>query len=144
MSILKWCRVIIVALLFAVTPAASMSQSDQAGRYLLNISLYDGERLVGQPRLTVLDGRSAIVTVDKAGGYSLRLVATNIAGTTGGRVRLSAEVFYREGEGWRQVAAPSMSFALGQAASVQSQQRGAGNRSFRMEVLARSAPAPSQ
>lgn len=122
---------------------ASASQADRdVPLYRLQISLFDGDRLVGQPNVTVSHGQPAIVTVEKAGGYSLRVVtARDEAQPESGRIKVATEVFFREGSGWRQVAAPRMTLVIGTKGTVEAQSRGTPSRPFRMEVLAIDAPA---
>ena len=137
---LPWFAKLIAFACLIVTPlAAGALQTSQPNprHYRLHISLFDGHRLVGQPRITVADARPAIVTVEREGGYSIRLVATQPAEQSqSGRVRLAAEVFYVDGGKWRQVAAPRLTLAVGTTATVESQPRGTASRAFKMEVLA--------
>ncbi len=144
---LSWFPKLVSFLALLVTPlAASALQTDQTKprHYQLQISLFDGDRLVGRPRVKVADGTPAIISIGREGGYSIRLVATRAEGQSQiGKVRLAAEVFFREGSGWRQVAAPRLSFALGTTATFETQPRGTPFRGFRMEVLATEA-SPSE
>lgn len=144
---LSWFPKLLSFLALLVTPlTAGALQTDQTKprHYQLQISLFDGDRVVGRPSVKVADAKPAIISVEREGGYSIRLIVTRAEGQSQiGKVRLAAEVFYREGSGWRQVAAPRLIFALGTTATLGTQPRGTPSRGFRMEVLATEA-SPSE
>lgn len=143
---LTWFLKLVSLLALLVTPlTAGALQTDQTTlrHYQLQISLFDGDRLVGQPRIKVADASPATFSVEREGGYSIRLVAARVEEQSEiSKVRLAAEVFFREGIGWRQVAAPRLILALGTTATLETQPRGT-SRGFRMEILATEA-SPSE
>lgn len=129
----------VMVLLTPLTASAAQPEQNSPGVYRLEMSLFDDGRLVGQPRITVSEGKPVIVTVEKDGGYSMRLVAIRTEGQPQGRrLRLSAEIFFRKGTGWRQVAAPRLTLALGQTATIETRQQGTA-RTFKLDVLANQA-----
>lgn len=131
----------ILMLTSGLPPAAALAgqPAEAAGAgYRLEVALFDGERAVGRPTLTLREGQPATITVDRDGGYSLRVVARPDP-MRRNSVLVATAVRLRRGDAWTTVASPSLSLQLGGSGSVEL----AGANPFRMEIsVAASGTAP--
>jgi len=120
-------KVVLLSVLLSVSCAPTQS-FDSAGQAITGLKtkngetrtvafeLREGERLIGQPTLTVRLGTPASVAVSGDGGYKLNVTVKQHGP---GALYLVHSDFYRPvGDGWALVASPSVTVAGGQQTSM--------------------------
>lgn len=122
----------LLASLMLVIGATAYAQ-DQQTAVEVEAKIFDGNRLVGQPRVVAAPGRVVVLTADKEGGYRLRLTA--FPATEGGGATVSSNVELREGGRWELVAQPTLTLDANGTGSVKLRRSSGGL--FRMEVRVR-------
>lgn len=127
---------IFTVLLLSLSPTAAITQTTKPA-YSLDLRFAVDGVLLGEPKMSVAAGQPALVTVDKEGGYSLRVTATPLGAD---RVQVDAVAYRRVNGDWVLTATPSMQMSLGSRASVQSAtNRAASTPFFRFEALVTSS-----
>ncbi len=117
--------------LLVFAPAAAA----EGPAYAVSLKLTDGERLVGQPRLTVRAGERAVIVIRDAEGHgvSMSLIARPRAGSDSVDVSSTMDIVLSTGE--RIEAKPALLVTPGQPAAV-----ALGGAPFRMVVTLEAAP----
>lgn len=122
---------VMVTILFPTVLAAQSS----AEIYGIEMKLFDGDRLVGNPKVTAEAGSPVILTLDRDGGYSMRLTAR--PAEAAGEVAFDAEIYLQSAGQWVAAARPQMRLQQGEASTLETTRKSAaaGERSkFRFEI----------
>lgn len=124
----------LAALSASATSQAPATQQPLATRYAVELKFVVDGIVLGEPRITVVAGQPALMTVEKEGGYSIRTMVRNIAGN---RVQIDATLYRRVNGTWILTGSPSIQTGLGvrglaQSTSADGLQRGPA---YRFEAL---------
>lgn len=114
--------------------AAAAEPGKPVPSHQIDLTIHDGDRLVGTPVMQVADGKPATITVDRAGGFSLRVMATAVE--MKGRPATDVEMeikLKREGQ-WALVATPRVMVQLGGTATFEAP---SGNADGNLKVTMR-------
>lgn len=92
------------------------SQTANGETRTVALEIREGERLIGQPTLTVRLGAPASIAVSGDGGYKLDLTVEQLS--PGALYLVRTHLHRPDGDGWALVASPSMTVAEGQQTSM--------------------------
>ncbi len=87
-------------------------------QYEVQFEILDGERVIGKPRTVVTAGETAIITMNREGGYSMRIDARQ-DGNKADRVQVTSEIYLAYGGVWTKVAQPAITANLGATATYE-------------------------
>lgn len=96
-------------------PATALTKKSGETRTVA-FELREGERLIGQPAVTVRLGTQASVAVAGDGGYKLDFTVEQH--DPGARYLIRSSFYRPAGDGWTLVASPSMTVAQGQQTTM--------------------------
>lgn len=119
-------RTVAVALTFLAVTVSSPVFSQQTSEdvpalFVIQATLYDGDRIIGTPKMTLREHAPGIITATTDRGYSLHLAISEepLDARYGPRVRVRGEVHLRRGSSWAHVASPQLITPLDQIATFQ-------------------------
>lgn len=96
--------------------AAAPAEVAEPG-YLIDLTLYDGDRLIGTPSLKVTESEPSAMMVDMADGYAVKLAIDSVE--EGGEADVSMEISLRSDGEWLDAGSRRIVARLGQTASMQ-------------------------
>jgi hypothetical protein len=132
--------VLVLTFLLNLTPGAAQGP-DRIRFYDVEMRLFEGDRLFASPKITMREGGVTIMTVDRPGGYSMRVGLNRWMGNGGSpaaaeRLKVSAEVHLRRDESWVLAATPEIIVPVGRPASIEvTPGQGAGGQTLRITVM---------
>lgn len=115
---------LLVAWLFLWGGAAAFAQSIPSPEQFFEIQLQiqQGNTLLGSPVVISRVADETFVSVNKPGGYAVRLMiapdATRPAPAGAKRLAMQAQIFINESGGWKKISSPQLSFLAGERASI--------------------------
>lgn len=100
--------------------------------YVLSMTLKDGDRVVGNPRLSALAGKPAVIEIGEANGnhYSLRVIMTPQAASV---VCVAATINVQSVQQGHRKVQPYLSVTLGQNSTIMFGEESAVAKPFRVE-----------
>ena len=104
------------ALALALAGSPALSTETVAPTYLLAMRIYDGDRLVGSPKVTVAADQPSTIEITEASGnhYNVTVIATARTGET---ILIRSKIDIVSG-GFHQALSPDMLVALNKPSSV--------------------------
>ncbi len=106
--------------------ASVFAQTSSAPEQFFEIQLQiqQGNTILGSPVIISKAADEAFVSVNKPGGYAVRLMiapdATRPAPAGAKRLAMQAQIFINESGAWKKISSPQLSFLAGERASVTS------------------------
>lgn len=120
---------------FAQVNGASASEA-----YKIEMQLFEDGQVFATPKVTMREGATTIMTVDRPGGYSMRIRLNRARETTAPpqRLTVASEIFLQRGGRWMPVGTPMVMVPLNREARMEIAPSGAGEGfkgTFAMTVL---------
>lgn len=115
------CRLLLAmlaAIVFSTFPlseAYPQATPPKSATYQVDSTLKHGDVTIGAPRVVLRAGHYAMVTMEKSGGYSIRLTLGEEASSgTDRRVKVTSQIYLRVDDRWALVASPVLTMPVGQ------------------------------
>lgn len=100
--------------------------------YYVTMQIFEGERIVGEPKFLMESGSTATVIRANEDGYSLRSQIDTSDLQKSGQVKLSSLLYLAKSDGWVKVAQPNVTMKLNSKSSISVP--GVGSGAVRIEV----------
>jgi hypothetical protein len=115
--------ILLILLVFSGISAsdAQITGGAEAEIYNIDMQLFEDGRVFATPRVTIREGGTTIMTVDRPGGYSMRVRLNRARETTAPpqRLTVASEIFLQREGRWVSVGTPTMMVPLDREARME-------------------------